>query len=202
MPRALSSPPASPSPARTSLRQSNCPPPASPARNNRADAPAAADASFGTRDAALPASRPAMAAGEEEELSRYVAAFAELTRQNQALRERLADAEARLCERAKSAAAAAAAAAAASSRPACLTSSAGSGPARRGRRFWSKGEHLRFLDALRRCGTFDAHDVARLVGTRTVKQVRSHAQKHFLRLARAPPRPTPDSDEGGPASGG
>ena len=79
MPRALSSP-ASPSPARTSLHQSSCPPPASAARNNRADTPAAAGACGGTSEAALPAGR---AAGVDVggELSRYVAAFAELTRE-------------------------------------------------------------------------------------------------------------------------
>jgi hypothetical protein len=70
-------------------------------------------------------------------------------------------------------------------------------------RFWSRPEHQRFLEALEkhhrtsgakpveaggRVPVGLGHGVAELiaahVGTRTVSQVRSHAQKHFLKMSR------------------
>jgi len=69
------------------------------------------------------------------------------------------------------------------------------------RRPWTADEHERFLDSLKRFGSRDRADVggrvtvglgagvaeviAVVVGTRTVSQVRSHAQKYFLQLSRA-----------------
>lgn len=46
---------------------------------------------------------------------------------------------------------------------------------------WSALEHQRFLGGLKLHGRRWA-DIARLVGTRTVTQVRTHAQKYFLKL--------------------
>jgi SHAQKYF class myb-like DNA-binding protein len=51
-------------------------------------------------------------------------------------------------------------------------------------RFWSKAEHERFLEGVRRFGSQDAHSIAWHVGTRTVTQVRTHAQKYFLKVGR------------------
>lgn len=68
------------------------------------------------------------------------------------------------------------------------------------RRPWSADEHARFLESLNRFGSRDkgekggrvtvglgpgvAEVIAVVVGTRTVNQVRSHAQKYFLQLSR------------------
>ncbi|CAK0755916.1 hypothetical protein CVIRNUC_002411 [Coccomyxa viridis] len=60
---------------------------------------------------------------------------------------------------------------------------------------WSDDEHARFVEAIDRFGRDWAKIVAH-IGTRTVAQVRSHAQKFFLKLEKAgkadvvpPPRP-------------
>ena len=69
------------------------------------------------------------------------------------------------------------------------------------RRPWTADEHERFVESLKRFGSRDRADVggrvtvglgpgvaeviAVVVGTRTVSQVRSHAQKYFLQLSRA-----------------
>ncbi|EKX37650.1 hypothetical protein GUITHDRAFT_116128 [Guillardia theta CCMP2712] len=76
------------------------------------------------------------------------------------------------------------------------------GPRKVNRRPWSRDEHERFVEAVRTFSSIDArtsngrvyvglgHGVAELiaetVGTRTVAQVRSHAQKFFLRQLREP----------------
>ena len=49
--------------------------------------------------------------------------------------------------------------------------------------WWSKGEHDLFLQALHEHGR-NWKKVAEVVGSRTVSQVRSHAQKYFLKLER------------------
>ncbi|KAL3154036.1 hypothetical protein ABBQ32_013585 [Trebouxia sp. C0010 RCD-2024] len=46
---------------------------------------------------------------------------------------------------------------------------------------WSDEEHGRFLQAIDRFGR-NWKEIVALVGTRSVSQVRSHAQKHFIRL--------------------
>jgi SHAQKYF class myb-like DNA-binding protein len=60
-------------------------------------------------------------------------------------------------------------------------------------RFWSKVEHARFLEGVKRFGSQDAHSIAAHVGTRTVTQVRTHAQKYFLKLAKAQAEGASDS---------
>lgn len=68
------------------------------------------------------------------------------------------------------------------------------------RRPWSTDEHERFVESLKRFGSRDKADsggrvtvglgpgvaevIAVVVGTRTVSQVRSHAQKYFISLSR------------------
>lgn len=49
--------------------------------------------------------------------------------------------------------------------------------------WWSKAEHESFLHALQEYGR-NWKKIATAVGTRTVSQVRSHAQKHFMKLER------------------
>jgi SHAQKYF class myb-like DNA-binding protein len=51
-------------------------------------------------------------------------------------------------------------------------------------RYWSEQEHLRFLQALELYGFKDVRSIAEHVATRTATQVRTHAQKYYLRLAR------------------
>mmetsp|Transcript_11110 Transcript_11110/g.34062 ORF Transcript_11110/g.34062 Transcript_11110/m.34062 type:complete len:286 (+) Transcript_11110:433-1290(+) len=51
------------------------------------------------------------------------------------------------------------------------------------KRYWGADEHQRFLEGLQRYGK-DMNAVARHVGTRSATQVRTHAQKHFLRMAK------------------
>ncbi|DBA73653.1 TPA: hypothetical protein ACH3X2_009637 [Trebouxia sp. C0005] len=46
---------------------------------------------------------------------------------------------------------------------------------------WSEEEHEKFLEAIDRFGR-NWKDIVSFVGTRSVSQVRSHAQKHFIRL--------------------
>ncbi|GJD10363.1 Myb-like protein I [Galdieria sulphuraria] len=45
-------------------------------------------------------------------------------------------------------------------------------------------EHMRFLEGLARFGHKDMKAIARFVGTRNATQVRTHAQKYYLKLAR------------------
>jgi SHAQKYF class myb-like DNA-binding protein len=51
-------------------------------------------------------------------------------------------------------------------------------------RYWSEQEHARFLEALELYGFRDVRSIAEHVATRTATQVRTHAQKYYLRLAR------------------
>lgn len=46
---------------------------------------------------------------------------------------------------------------------------------------WTKEEHLQFLESIRLYGK-DWRKIEEHVGTRTCSQIRSHAQKYFLRL--------------------
>lgn len=51
-------------------------------------------------------------------------------------------------------------------------------------RYWTPDEHKRFLEALQEFGAKDVRSIANYVGSRNATQVRTHAQKYFLRLAR------------------
>jgi len=51
-------------------------------------------------------------------------------------------------------------------------------------RYWTKVEHELFLEALEKFGQKDVKSISAFVGTRTPTQVRTHAQKYFLRLKR------------------
>ena len=63
---------------------------------------------------------------------------------------------------------------------------------------WSAQEHARFVDGLEKYGRRKWIRIAEHVGTRTVIQVRSHAQKYFKKLRRAaqpPPARKVSSDD-------
>eukprot|EP00282_Hemiselmis_andersenii_P022915 CAMPEP_0172003836 /NCGR_PEP_ID=MMETSP1041-20130122/4146_1 /TAXON_ID=464988 /ORGANISM="Hemiselmis andersenii, Strain CCMP439" /LENGTH=306 /DNA_ID=CAMNT_0012657631 /DNA_START=21 /DNA_END=941 /DNA_ORIENTATION=+ len=49
-------------------------------------------------------------------------------------------------------------------------------------RYWTDEEHQRFLEALQRFGGNDHKAIAKVVGTRTPRQVRSHSQKFFEKV--------------------
>jgi len=49
------------------------------------------------------------------------------------------------------------------------------------KRYWSEDEHGRFLLGLQRFGS-DHKAISEVVGTRTIRQVRSHSQKFFLKI--------------------
>mmetsp|Transcript_4939 Transcript_4939/g.10955 ORF Transcript_4939/g.10955 Transcript_4939/m.10955 type:complete len:248 (-) Transcript_4939:215-958(-) len=51
-------------------------------------------------------------------------------------------------------------------------------------RYWTAEEHLRFLDAIQTIEHKDVKAIAQFVGTRNSTQVRTHAQKYFMKLAR------------------
>mmetsp|Transcript_10003 Transcript_10003/g.26680 ORF Transcript_10003/g.26680 Transcript_10003/m.26680 type:complete len:368 (+) Transcript_10003:136-1239(+) len=51
-------------------------------------------------------------------------------------------------------------------------------------RYWSPDEHERFLEALQKFGVRGYSNIAAFVGTRTPRQVRTHAQKFRLRMER------------------
>lgn len=51
-------------------------------------------------------------------------------------------------------------------------------------RYWTPEEHQRFLEALQKYGHKDVKSISMHVGTRNATQVRTHAQKYFLRLER------------------
>jgi len=51
-------------------------------------------------------------------------------------------------------------------------------------RYWTAEEHHQFLIGLEKYGPRDVKSIAALVGTRNATQVRTHAQKYFLRQAR------------------
>ena len=50
---------------------------------------------------------------------------------------------------------------------------------------WSRTEHLRFVQALQKFGRDDSWRVQEYVGTRTGKQIQSHAQKYFSKVEAA-----------------
>jgi len=52
-------------------------------------------------------------------------------------------------------------------------------------RYWTDDEHQRFLDAIQKFGHKDVKAIASFVGSRNATQVRTHAQKYFMRLARS-----------------
>lgn len=51
-------------------------------------------------------------------------------------------------------------------------------------RYWTPEEHQRFLEALQKYGHKDVKSISMHVSTRNATQVRTHAQKYFLRLER------------------
>lgn len=51
-------------------------------------------------------------------------------------------------------------------------------------RYWTPEEHQRFLEALQKYGHKDVKSISLHVATRNATQVRTHAQKYFLRLER------------------
>lgn len=51
-------------------------------------------------------------------------------------------------------------------------------------RYWTADEHARFLEGLELFGQKDIKSISRHVGTRSATQVRTHAQKYYLRIER------------------
>ncbi|KAJ8906250.1 hypothetical protein NDN08_002743 [Rhodosorus marinus] len=51
-------------------------------------------------------------------------------------------------------------------------------------RYWTSEEHQRFLEGLAMYGHRDVKAISKHVGTRNATQVRTHAQKYYLRLSR------------------
>eukprot|EP00163_Fabomonas_tropica_P016378 TRINITY_DN293_c0_g1_i1.p1 TRINITY_DN293_c0_g1~~TRINITY_DN293_c0_g1_i1.p1 ORF type:complete len:505 (-),score=126.91 TRINITY_DN293_c0_g1_i1:519-2033(-) len=51
-------------------------------------------------------------------------------------------------------------------------------------RYWTPEEHDRFLDGLEKFGAKDVKSISAYVGSRNATQVRTHAQKYYLRLMR------------------
>lgn len=51
-------------------------------------------------------------------------------------------------------------------------------------RYWTADEHARFLEGLKLFGQKDIKSISRHVGTRSATQVRTHAQKYYLRIER------------------
>ena len=49
-------------------------------------------------------------------------------------------------------------------------------------RYWTEEEHQRFLEAIKSYGHKDVKAIASIVGTRSATQVRTHAQKYFMKL--------------------
>ncbi|KAJ8903809.1 hypothetical protein NDN08_000342 [Rhodosorus marinus] len=72
-------------------------------------------------------------------------------------------------------------------------------------RYWTSQEHKLFLEALRVYGHKDLKNIAQYVGTRNMTQVRTHAQKYFMRLMKEAKRlndtneNVPKNEVGGPA---
>ena len=51
-------------------------------------------------------------------------------------------------------------------------------------RYWTDEEHERFVEGLNRWGIKESRKIAQHVGTRSAVQVRTHAQKYFLKVRR------------------
>lgn len=51
-------------------------------------------------------------------------------------------------------------------------------------RYWAPEEHKHFIEALLRFGPKNTKEIAMYVGTRSISQCRTHAQKWFSRLSR------------------
>eukprot|EP00188_Purpureofilum_apyrenoidigerum_P000646 Plantae.Rhodophyta-Purpureofilum_apyrenoidigerum.ctg12964.p1 GENE.Plantae.Rhodophyta-Purpureofilum_apyrenoidigerum.ctg12964~~Plantae.Rhodophyta-Purpureofilum_apyrenoidigerum.ctg12964.p1 ORF type:complete len:207 (+),score=44.48 Plantae.Rhodophyta-Purpureofilum_apyrenoidigerum.ctg12964:401-1021(+) len=51
-------------------------------------------------------------------------------------------------------------------------------------RYWTSEEHQRFLEGLAKFGHKDVKAISNYVATRNATQVRTHAQKYYLRLSR------------------
>eukprot|EP00292_Cryptomonas_paramecium_P009876 CAMPEP_0113692708 /NCGR_PEP_ID=MMETSP0038_2-20120614/19247_1 /TAXON_ID=2898 /ORGANISM="Cryptomonas paramecium" /LENGTH=264 /DNA_ID=CAMNT_0000614675 /DNA_START=213 /DNA_END=1004 /DNA_ORIENTATION=- /assembly_acc=CAM_ASM_000170 len=66
-------------------------------------------------------------------------------------------------------------------------------------RYWTEEEHQRFLEAIQTIGHKDVKAIAQFVGTRNSTQVRTHAQKYFMKLARLK-KQEEDGGCGGPSS--
>jgi len=49
-------------------------------------------------------------------------------------------------------------------------------------RFWTKYEHRRFLEAVKRFGRHNMKSISKFVGTRSSVQAKTHAQKYFRKL--------------------
>jgi len=62
-------------------------------------------------------------------------------------------------------------------------------------RYWTAEEHQRFLDALKMYGVKEVKAIAAHVGTRSSTQVRTHAQKYFLKLDREKKTPTDETQK-------
>jgi len=56
-----------------------------------------------------------------------------------------------------------------------------------GPRYWTPAEHSRFVEALDKYGRKDVKSIAKYVETRNATQVRTHAQKYFLRMKKEDP---------------
>lgn len=67
-------------------------------------------------------------------------------------------------------------------------------------RYWTDAEHQRFLDALQTVGPKDVKAIAQHVGSRSATQVRTHAQKYFIKLARMKKSAEEAAKAGAPAS--
>lgn len=53
----------------------------------------------------------------------------------------------------------------------------------KGPRYWTPAEHQKFLEALEKFHFKDNKSISEYVGTRSATQVRTHAQKYFIKLA-------------------
>eukprot|EP00166_Cyanidium_caldarium_P000094 ctg_1014.g325 len=72
-----------------------------------------------------------------------------------------------------------------------------SSPSHAPSRYWAETEHARFLEALLLYGSKDVRAIASHVQTRNSTQVRTHAQKYYLRLAREAARLALNKHDGG-----